>query len=209
MIYLIISNIFFNHPFKLLVVVLAIMQSCTGEPLLSPKPRAFPKVEYPNKEYRQLDTVFCDFTFEYPTYAEIQQKTQFFDEKPVNSCWFDIYVPKFDCAIHCSYYPIEKQEGKSFEDLKQDAFKLTDYHNKKANYINPVPIELNPDKKGFIFEIDGPVASPYQFYLSDGNKHFLRGALYFNTRIHTDSLAPIYDFLKKDINHLVATLQWK
>jgi hypothetical protein len=37
----------------------------------------------------------------------------------------------------------------------------------------------------------------------------LRGALYFNTALKSDSLAPVIEYLKKDVIHLLNTLEWK
>jgi hypothetical protein len=39
--------------------------------------------------------------------------------------------------------------------------------------------------------------------------HFLRGALYFNTAPNIDSMGPVVDFVKKDMDHLIETFQWK
>jgi gliding motility-associated lipoprotein GldD len=52
-------------------------------------------------------------------------------------------------------------------------------------------------------------ASPFQFYLTDSTKNFVRGALYFNTVPNNDSLAPVIDFLKQDIIHMIETFRWK
>ena len=37
----------------------------------------------------------------------------------------------------------------------------------------------------------------------------MRGALYFNTKVANDSLAPAIDYMKKDIMQMINTLQWK
>jgi hypothetical protein len=45
--------------------------------------------------------------------------------------------------------------------------------------------------------------------MTDSSRHFLRGALYFNTRVNNDSLAPAIEYMKKDIMHLINTMDWK
>jgi hypothetical protein len=45
--------------------------------------------------------------------------------------------------------------------------------------------------------------------MTDSSKNFLRGALYFDTKVANDSLAPAIAYMKKDIMHLINTLQWK
>lgn len=175
--------------------------------VLSPKPRAYPKIEFPKKEYQSFDKDYCSFQFEYPAYASIEQKTLFFDEQPIDPCWFDIYVEQFDARIHCSYYPIDEEN--SFEDLNYDAFKLSNKHVSKAEFIDPQPFTTENGVSGFKFKLDGPVATPYQFFVTDSTNHFLRGALYFNTKARPDSLAPLVDFFVADIEHMFQTFEWQ
>ena len=189
------------------VLFFFLLGSCSEAPSYTPKPRAYPKVEYPERAYRQFDKDYCNFTFEYPTYAEVQQDTLFFNEKPAHPCWFDIFMPAFDSRLYFSYYPINREN--TFDKLKNDAFELVEWHNKKANYIQDVPIKKEGGVSGFAFVIEGPAASPFQFYLTDSTDHFLRGSLYFNTQARPDSLKPIYKFVEQDILHMIETFQWK
>ena len=185
------------------------LASCE-DPILTPKPRAYPKVVYPEKAYQPFMEGYCGFTFEYPKYAVIQQDTTFFDKKPEHPCWFNVFVEDFDCRIHCSYAPITKE--KNADRLKSDAFKMTDWHNKKATYIQETPILIKEhDVKGILFTVEGPVASQLQFFLTDTaeQQHFFRGALYFYTEPNTDSLAPVYDFMRKDVERMIETFEWK
>ena len=85
---------------------------------------------------------------------------------------------------------------------------MADWHNKKANYIDEMRIERAGNVSGFAFVIDGPAASPFQFYLTDSTQHFLRGALYFNTQARPDSMAPIYQFVEADILKMIETFRW-
>ncbi|NBC10076.1 MAG: hypothetical protein GVY26_23045 [Bacteroidetes bacterium] len=192
--------------YRLAYAMLLLLTACGGEAGFTPKPRAFPKVVYPEKAYQQFDKGYCAFTFEYPVYAEIQRDTSFFDEQPPHPCWFDIYIPNFDSRLHCSYVPIN--ERKDFEQLKADAFEMTDWHNKRANYIDEVLIQKPNGVGGMAFIVEGDVASPFQFFLTDSTEHFMRGSLYFNTEARSDSLAPVYEFIEEDLQHLIETFEW-
>jgi gliding motility-associated lipoprotein GldD len=183
---------------KWIVGFVFLIMGCSS-PDIRPKPRSYPRVIFPDKNYSSFNQIDCPFTFNQPSYTNYQPDTQL----PVNPCWFDLYYPDFDARLHFSYYPL-KSGVNALEKLKQDAFKMADWHNKRANYIDEVPIE-----NGFIFFIDGPAASPLQFYLTDSIAHFLRGSLYYNTAVEPDSLAPINDFIQKDVMTLIETLQWK
>ncbi len=193
--------------FFLLLPLSALILGCNSDPISTPKPRGYPKVVYPEKVYQAFDKEFCQFTFEYPRYAQIEQKATFFDEKPTSECWFDITVPSLSSQVHCSYYEIN--EDNTFDKLRDDAFKLTYKHSIKANSISEIPISM-PERNvdGFIFDLTGPVATTFTFYLTDSTDHFLRGALYFNTQARPDSLAPVYNFIKDDILHMIETFQW-
>jgi len=200
-----------KQPLKFLLIIgltLAsfTIQSCGEEVIYSPKPRAFPKVDYPEKAYQPFDKEYCTFTFDYPEYANIEQDTLFFEEQTAHPCWFDITIPSLDARIHCSYYPITKENP--FDKLNGDAFDLANKHNLKANYIDDLVIQKPNGVSGIAFNLEGEVASPFQFYLTDSTTHFLRGALYFNTQSRPDSLAPVKDFVKTDIMHLINTFEW-
>lgn len=180
------------------------------EAVQTPKPRGYPRVVYPEKKYQPFAEPYCGFSFDYPTYALIQRDTAFFDKKPAHPCWFNIYVPEFNCRVHCSYVPIDR--GNPAEKLKADAFRMTDWHNKKATFIEEKPFLVpEQDMKGIFFEVDGPVASRYQFFVTDAaeQRHFFRGALYFDAQVQPDSLAPVYDFMRKDLERMLETFHWK
>lgn len=189
-----------------LVFLIFFLGSCGDAPAPTPKPRAFPKVEYPEKAYQQFDEEYCAFTFEYPEYAEVEQDQSFFDEAPPHPCWFDLYFKDFDGRLYCSYAPIENQAD--WEDLRSDAFNLADWHNKKASYIDELLIQKDNNVSGVLFLIEGHGASPAQFYLTDSTNHFLRASLYFNTEVRPDSMAPIYEFLETDLLRMIETFEW-
>ncbi len=183
------------------------LTACTEETNVTPKPRGFPKVLYPERGYQEFDESYCDFTFQYPIYGEIQRDTVYFEQAAKNSCQFDVYLPVFNARIHCTYFPINKDA--TFENLRSDAFKFANKHNVKASYIDEFPIQKPDGTTGFLFNIEGPAASPFQFYLSDSTHHFLRGALYFNTDARPDSLAPVFDFVRQDVLQLINSLEWE
>lgn len=193
--------------FLLLIAGLLLLAlSCSEPSHATPKPRAFPKVDYPERGYQSFDEGYCPLTFEYPLYAEVQRDTAFFEEAPPHPCWFDLYFPDFDGRLHCSYAPIGGEQ--SWERLKDDAFSLADWHNKKANYIDELRVDKGNGVSGMVFLIEGAAASPFQFYLTDSTRHFIRGAFYFNTEMRPDSMAPIYSFVQQDLLRLIETFEW-
>jgi gliding motility-associated lipoprotein GldD len=191
---------------------LLIIASCgDGDNAQTPKPRGYPRIEFPTfdaaNRYQKFDANYCQFTFDYPTYAKIERDTLFFDEAPPSDCWFDMTIPSLNATLHCSYYDIG---GKNkFDKLRSDAFSLAGKHVIKADYINDQAIHNPQGVNGFAFDIEGPAACPFQFYVTDSTRHFMRGALYINAPSKTDSLAPIVAFLKEDMGRMLKTFTWK
>jgi gliding motility-associated lipoprotein GldD len=176
------------------------------ETVYTPKPRGYPRVVLPEKAYQKFDAKYCSFVFDYPKYATIERDSLFFDQKAPSECWFNIKIASLNATIYCSYYDINAKNP--LEKLKGDAFQLAGKHNVKADYIDEFPINKPNKVSGFIFDIQGPAACPFQFYLTDSTNRFMRGALYFNAASKPDSLKPIVEFLKKDVIQLVNSFEW-
>ena len=193
--------------FAFLPCALCLLFIACGDDSFTPKPRGYPRVFLPEKAYQQFDTNFCAFTFQYPKYAVFEQKSLFFEEKPPSNCWFNINVPSLNAEIHFSYYDIHSKA--EFEKLRKDAFELAGKHVIKADFIDDRPFRNAQGVGGFAFDIQGPAACPFQFYMTDSTRHFLRGALYFNTKMQVDSLAPMIQFLKQDLEKMMETFEWK
>jgi gliding motility-associated lipoprotein GldD len=187
--------------------VIMILSCGEGVPQ-TPKPRAYPRVDFPTESgMESFVSDGCPFTFEYPVYSKVVRDTTFFNEEPGHPCWFDLVTKELKGRLHLSYYPITTADR--FEELVQDAFQLSGKHNVKANFIEEIAFRNSPEVSGIIFQMEGPVASPYQFFITDSTTHFLRGALYVNAKSKPDSLKPIYDFLIRDADQVIRTFSWK
>ena len=165
-----------------------------------PKPRAFPRIEYPQHGTQPFDLSECPFTFQYPQYSEVNKKAD-------HPCWFDLYMPAFKSRLHCSYMPITSPA--EFDDLVHDVFNIAEKINARANYMEEIPIHSDSGVRGLSLRWTGPAASPLHFFLTDTTAHFFRASLYFEAEVKPDSLAPIIAFVEKDIDELIRTFQWK
>lgn len=185
----------------ILFFVCPILVSCSAD--YSPKPRGYFRIDLPEKKYQTYSSD-CPYTFDYPVYAQVQPDKNR-DAKP---CWLDVSYPGFNGRIHLSYQPInsEKQFNQLIEDARTFAFK----HTVKATAIDEAMISY-PDRKvyGIYYSIEGNTASSVQFFLTDSTHNYLRGALYFNERPRLDSIKPVLDFIKKDIDLMIKTFKWK
>lgn len=183
--------------------------ACGDDILPVPKPRSYPRVLYPERAYEPVTTEYCAFSFDKPVSASIIREQLFFDDVPPDSCWFDLrFDPALNGSVHFSYYPIDTYE--KFEALRDEAFDLVGVHNERASDIEEIVFHRDEaDVHGIAFDIAGPAASPFQFFLTDSTNHFLRGALYFDARVQPDSLRPVIAYAKEDIMRLMETLRWE
>lgn len=181
--------------------------ACTTESDISPRPRAYPRVDYPDRNLATYVQGECPFTFSYPDYFEVHRDTTYFEEYIDNPCWFNLHADGFNADIHCTYTQFGSYT--QFQQLVQDAFKLANEQNKRASYIEDFKIILPNGISGMAFSMEGPSASPFQFFLTDSVQHFFRGSLYFNARPQPDSLRPVTEFIRKDITGMIQSFQWK
>lgn len=184
-----------------LCTIIFTLASCNNEDY-SPKPRGFHRIKFPEHSYIKLDTG-CPFSFEIPTYS-ILANDKSNNAKP---CWKNLDFPQFNARLHLSYFDIGPSS--TLDQLTEDARTFVFKHTSMATAIDQKDIELPANKvHGLAYNIQGNTASNYQFYISDSAKHYLRGALYFNEKPHLDSIQPVLDFIKEDIQHLINSTRW-
>ncbi|SDG50378.1 gliding motility lipoprotein GldD [Chitinophaga filiformis] len=175
----------------------------------TPKPRGYFQINFPKREYRLFDVPGYPYTFEYPVYASVVKDSLFFGEKTENPYWINVEFPSLNGKIYMSYKEIGKGGKNDFQQLVNDAFKMTYKHTYKAEYIEEKAINTPFHVTGQFYDVGGNAASAKQFYATDSTKHFLRGALYFDATPNADSLAPVQQFLQQDMWHMVETLKWR
>ena len=183
-----------------LIVVAAIVTGCDREYL--PKPLGYNRLDLPEPGYRSLpDTL--PYSFEYSKHATLLPDTSTISER----FWIEIYYPQLKSNIHITYKPLRKSD-KLLKEFIDDAYKLTAKHQIKAYAINEVITVTPSGKTAVIAELEGEVPSQFQFTVTDSTRNFLRGALYFNTKVQNDSLAPAIEYMKRDMMHIINTLEW-
>ena len=179
--------------------------ACRNNDDLLIKPRQYPKVDFPIKEYKTFDEADCDFSFDLPHYASVEKKDLYFDKSPVHPCWFDITYTPFNGKLHCSYYPVQGRD--QLDELIGDAFELVSKHHIKANFREELLIQRG-DVSGLLFDISGPVASPNIFFLTDSLNHFFIASLYFESKVNPDSMKVVHDFIRTDLIQLIESFEW-
>lgn len=173
------------------------MLSCNDESV-SPRPFGYFRIDLPESTFSEL-SIDCPYTFEYSDQAKVIMKDK-------DKCWVNIYYPKNKATIYLTYVDVNDDLRRHLEYTQ----KLTYDHQIKATRIDRIPIKNDENKVyGLKYRLEGDVASYVQFYLTDSSDHFVRGALYFDAYVNSDSLRPVVEYLDLEIQHLVETFRWK
>lgn len=168
-----------------------------------PKPKGYPRMDLPVQAYQPLPDLH-PYTFEYSKGAVLLPDT-FAKAEPH---WIFVAYPSLGAAIQLTYKEV-KNDPKRLQGFINDAYKLAGKHQIKASGMREQVIKTKSGKTAVVIDLNGDVPSFVQFYSTDTSRHYLRGALYFNVAEKQDSLQPAIDYLRKDIIHLLNTLQWK
>ena len=185
--------------------VCVLLVTACNSPFL-PKEKGYANFIFPEKTYQSFNVPNIPYTFEYPTYAFVDNQINYFGENKSKDAWINIQFPSLNGTIYISY---KKMKPQQLDTLINDAYKFASNHSNKATYIADSVFTTSEGVHGVFFNIGGDVATAYQFFLTDSSTLFFRGALYFNTTSNADSLSIYNDFLYKDVQHLVNTFQWK
>ena len=200
------KNRILNPEFTILNLVLLWGISCTK--VSTPKPYGYYRITVPDTSYVDFDQspipnhqlpIDYPYTFALSANAEVQ-------ERKTEPYWINIYYPALDATIHCSYKPVHN----NLRELTNDALEFV-YRN--ASFANSIPEReySHPEAHvyGVLFDLEGNTASSCQFFVTDSVHHFFRASVYCNCPPNADSLAPVYNYLRKDVIKMVETFEWK
>lgn len=152
-------------------------------------------------ELRRYET--ASFSFDYNKGQTIIPKIA----DSSDEIWLDILDSDLDATIYCSYLTIDQE---SLYKTLEDSYRLAYSHISVSEGISQ-QLVLNDSLKTYatIYDIEGQVATPIQFFVTDSTSHFLRGSLYYNKAVKNDSVASATKLLRDDILTLINTLRWK
>lgn len=185
--------------FYIILSLTAALSGCQED--YTPKPYSYYRIDLPEKSYKEsgLD---LPYHFLMATDAVIEQDRDA-DAEPY---WVNIYYPAYHAQLHISYKTLTADS--SLAAFEQDCHHLAYTHTIKAESIKEQYFHKDKSTFGLVYFIEGNAASSTQFFITDSVKHFIRGALYFNERPNKDSLAPVINYLRKDIVMLMETIRF-
>ena len=185
-------------------ICLAVLAAACSDSNETPKPQAYLRIDMPPHAYSVCDTTALPFTFELSNLAEVQWKKNLPRDK-----WFTIAYPKYKGYVFMTYKAMN-----GVRDLRAQidtSYKFVEGHFSFSSGIDENKfVDREHRLSGTTYHLKGQnVASTYQFWVSDSNRHFIRGALYIDCTPNNDSLAPLLDYLQDDIDHLIESIRWR
>lgn len=168
-----------------------------------PKPRGHFRIDLPEKQYTSFSgqSENIPVSFEYPLYGKIISG----DDN--SKGWLNIDFPQFGAMLYLTY----KDVNNDFAELMEQTYTLNiKNHITRADAIEELPF-INENEKvyGMLYDLKGNTATALQFYATDSINHYLRGSLYFSAEPDADSLAPVIEFFRSDIEHIIGSLKWE
>ncbi|SEJ10816.1 gliding motility-associated lipoprotein GldD [Cyclobacterium xiamenense] len=182
------------------LLFLLILVAC-GETYV-PKPMGYNRIDLPEREFEALE-MDLPYTFQHSTHLQVEPDSFNMAEKN----WINLHYSSLGARVHLTYKPITggRQNLKSYLD---DALTLTFKHQIKAYGIDESVVRTPTGYTGLVSELSGEVPTQFQFFVTDSTAHFLRGALYFETAVKNDSLAPVIEYIKTDMMHLINSVEF-
>jgi gliding motility-associated lipoprotein GldD len=183
--------------------ITVLLASCGDDAV--PKPRGYLRLDMPDTTYTAWHGG-CPFNAEVAGYAMMVDKPRSASTTTDTACWTTMRFGGQHADVFMTYRRIDGDLAQ----LINDAHTFKDKHEAKAARIRSERIMRTKDRVfGTYFDVEGDVASPVVFYLTDSTTHFLYASLYFDARPNADSLSPVTDRIRKDLRHFARTLTWR
>jgi gliding motility-associated lipoprotein GldD len=177
-----------------------ILLSC-GQEQLTPKPPTYLRLELPEAVYENHQDD-CGYSFQLNNLYSVEKA-------PVQNqdfnCHRRIQLGKLNGTIFFRYLNMEEPVAfyinNSIDEVEVHQVKATNIKDKKI---------IRPEDRvfGTVFELQGDVATPFQFYLTDSTDRFIYAEVLFNSRPNYDSLRPSLEYLRQDLDTLLNTFKW-
>jgi gliding motility-associated lipoprotein GldD len=184
----------------LIIVGVLLMVACTEESY-TPKPPTYLRLELPEPTYSKYDDS-CAYNFNLSQLYEVTNAP----DQMEGTCHKRIDLGPLNGMAYIRYWDMSQPLAFYVNSANDEI----DKHKLKAdNIINETIIRPDDRVFGSFFELQGDVATPFQFYLTDSTTRFLYCEVLFNSTPNYDSLRPTLDYLKRDLDEFVNTLDWE
>jgi len=185
-----------NQPLHLLLAGCCLIGCCLA---CSNKPTKKLSLQLPKPHY-SYTTDTLPFRFEQSDQARFTARTT---KKGEIFC--NLLYPQLDAQVYATWHAIEKEQ---FEQYAKEAHRLVYQHTTVATAIH-IKEYSNPQREtyGLLYQLEGKVATPIQFSLTDSTSYFFTASLYFNHSANSDSLRSTLEYIQLDIRRWMDTFE--
>ncbi len=118
--------------------------------------------------------------------------------------WLNIQYPRYNATIYLSYIPLTG----NLERLMSESIELVYRQNVNTEQVEAIAYEDIEEKLyATLYALSPESATPVQFIATDSSEYLLRGALYFDTPVKSDSIAPSLQYIEEDIIQLIESIR--
>ncbi|GAB6012086.1 gliding motility lipoprotein GldD [Viscerimonas tarda] len=170
----------------------------------TPKPLGYNRIDIKEPAYKTYDNT--NFSFLYSDLACIDTLSAG-KSSDATGLWLNIVYPDYKARIYCSYFSVTQPELKK---AMEDSHRLAYGHVLMADGIRQT-LYTNKENRvsGIIFDIDGNVATPIQFFLTDSLSNFFRASFYYDAQVNQDSVSPVTELIRTDIVKMLESFRWE
>lgn len=117
--------------------------------------------------------------------------------------WLNITYPRYNATIYLSYIPLNN----NLQRLIAESIELVYRQNINTEQVEAIAYE-NPQSRLYatLYALSPESATPIQFITTDSTQYLLRGALYFDTPVKSDSVAPALQYIESDIMQMIESI---
>ena len=167
-----------------------------------PKPRGMLRIDLPAARYADFSAEDRPYTFHVSRLATVQLP-------PLGSAdeRLRITYPAWGVIIYCNSTSVTPATLPAASD---ECRELVRRSVREARAITEQAYD-DPAARvyGVLFRIVGDSPAPIRFILTDSATRFFEGALYYPGRVDPDSVAPLTDYLLRDVTELIQSFRWK
>ncbi|MEG1574254.1 MAG: hypothetical protein RR293_08125 [Bacteroidales bacterium] len=186
--------------FMVLPVMLTLFGGC-GDKYV-PKPVGYLRIDPIGGNYRLFDDM------RFPLVFDINEGTiALVDSVHKGRAWVNIIYPQYNATVYCSYLKLSADNKVR---LMEESRNLVYVHARRADNIDAVLYgDTLSGVEATLYRLTGGAATPLQFTANDGKSFLFRGALYFNSEVNSDSVAPVVEYIEGDLVRLIESLRKK
>lgn len=179
--------------YVLLLLLVAVLAADCSHKATNSKPEA---------QLKLREAVYTLSPDSLPFRFDVSDQAIFSARKNKESEYFcDITYPELNAQLYCTWHRITPDKLLL---MSEESRKLAYQHSVVATGITE-KLYINDLARvyGILYDIKGDVASPLQMAITDSLNYFFNASLYFNATPNADSIAPVLDYIRKDVLRLM------